>query len=566
VNGWDNQGYVKQFSQTHIGSPMGTGTYSGPEWWQSLVISLRAETDANALETGVLARGDAASGTCQQYQGARSELILRCAAGSAMPVEVGSTLPPTAIPADPLWWALALMLLAGAYAWNCLAFCRLFNLDYNHIYLPLLAEVSAPAAIQGHLLVLGLPMARKDFAVRQWLGYAAPRVNLYEEKFSGYWRESTCTRLNQELRAMSGEVAQAAAAGGGTVQPVRAAPVKTWVHISNLESKICDQRERQLVADLLEKLLLMDIDGTPLHLIITSNVDPVFHFDSVLSDERKKIYEHPMPELELQRWARLLHSFRKVRALGPQDARPPWAETNSGPAIYEECHRHPELLCIGEEVAASATSKLRQDTILAMITERATALYKLFWASCTRSEKLLLIQVAQTGPGQSTVLRHTGRPGSQGSDPARAKAADHERDVSRFPPDGGSTRCGARVGKRGGRQFLANHPQRCAGVAGSRSRGSRTHPATGPSIRKRGAHRGRSGPGRPVPLAGILYPQGLRRIRIAVRCGMTTSGGAGWIKTPPRSFFYRGGFSWRRYPVDVLFTWVMYSRTAVHLQ
>jgi hypothetical protein len=52
---------------------------------------------------------------------------------------------------------------------------------------------------------------------------------------------------------------------------------------------------------------------------------------------------------------------------------------------------------VGEELAAQAKAGASSEALLAMIAERARALYKMFWFCCTRSEKLLLIQLAQTG-------------------------------------------------------------------------------------------------------------------------------------------------------------------------
>lgn len=398
AGGWDRQGYPKAFSQTEIGAPTAQGKALKPSRWQSLLTDLRPEAEANAMETGALARGHAGSSACLWYgqPDVQPGLILRCIIGSATPVELRSMLPATEMPSDPLWWVVALVLLGSAYAWNCLAFSRLFNLDFDYIPLPRLTEVPGPAAVRGHLLVLGLPLARKDAAVRGWLRYTPPRVNLYEECFSGDWLEATCVRLKQELSATPGKVMQAAA-GGITVPAVRTASIKPWVHISNLEAKLNIEQERQVVAALMERLIMMEVGDTRVRLIITSNVDPVFHFDSVLSDERKKIYEHPMPEPELQRWARLLHNFRKLQLPTPDGERPEWAGSEVGAIVYAECQHHQALLSVGEEVAASAPPGTESERLLAMVAERSLALYKLYWASCTRSEKLLLIQLAQTG-------------------------------------------------------------------------------------------------------------------------------------------------------------------------
>jgi hypothetical protein len=252
--------------------------------------------------------------------------------------------------------------------------------------------------VKGHLLVLGLPLGRKDAAVRQWLGYTPPRVNLYEAHFAEGWLDDTVKRLESELHAAAGAGMRAVAAGGATVQPIVAAPAVPWVHISNLEAKLSQTQDRQVVASLLERLILTDVNGERIRLVVTSAVDPVFHFDSVLSDERKKIYEHPLPEPELQRLARILYNFRKAQLSGVPERLPDWAEqTPSGRIVYEECRHHPALIDVGEEVAKAAPADRNCEALLDMVAERARALYKVFWASCTRSEKLLLIQLAQCG-------------------------------------------------------------------------------------------------------------------------------------------------------------------------
>jgi hypothetical protein len=73
------------------------------------------------------------------------------------------------------------------------------------------------------------------------------------------------------------------------------------------------------------------------------------------------------------------------------------ANTLEEQIVYEECSSHPALWDVGEEVLRAPKDNPGRETLLAMVAERALALYKLFWAVCTRSEKLLLIQLAQSG-------------------------------------------------------------------------------------------------------------------------------------------------------------------------
>lgn len=395
--GWGGKAYMRHFWQTEVSSETETRNVvkAGPAWWQTLLASVRPETQADAAGTGALARNREESGSCRwrMAQGP-SRLILSCPSGLGR-MELASSLPEIRVGFDPLWWIAVLAILAGAYAWNCRALCRLFLQDFDYNPLPLLTALPAPAAPQSDVLLLGLPLARKDEAVRQWLGYTPPRVNLYAARFSEGWLEETVARLRQELAASPG-LAMQAAAGGTTVPAVPAVSRQPWVHISNLEAKLSEPPDRQAVAGLLEKLITMNVGGFRPRLIVTSNIDPIFHFDSVLSEERKKIYEHPLAEPELQRLSRLLHNFRKVQVPDPQE-QPDWATRDAaGAAVYDECRHHLALLAVGAEVA-SAPLPPRREALLARIAERTVALYKLFWACCTRSEKLLLVQLAQTG-------------------------------------------------------------------------------------------------------------------------------------------------------------------------
>ena len=399
ADGWDRQKYVGNFWQTKVDNGA-AGLQISPTWWNSLLSKIRPEVQKDAMETGAVARAQAEGGRCAWKTGESDQrsLILQCGTTPDTLVTVHSTLPVITIPLNPLWWLVALVLLRCVYAWDRRAFGRIFNLDFRYKPLPVLLTLEAPAKLKSHLLVLGLPLAHKDAAVRQWLkNNNPPRVNLYEAHFSYNWLEQTVERLKRELIAGPAVATQAATAGSATVLAGPAVAARPWVHISNLESKLGDAQERQLVASLMERLILMDLDGERVRLVVTSAVDPVFHFDSVLFDERKKIYEHPLPEPELQRLARILYNFRKAQVSGSSESQPEWGNSCTGRIVYEECRHHPALMAVGEEVVTLAEANPNREDLLAMVAERVLALYKLFWASCTRSEKLLLIQLAQTG-------------------------------------------------------------------------------------------------------------------------------------------------------------------------
>lgn len=380
--------YIGAFGQTKMAPGREAAPPAEMTWWQTLLLAIRPELPEETIESGTLIRDRQRQGSCSSDLSAPGRQVLRCVGA---PVEIDSALPETALARSPLWWVLILALVAAAFAWNCMAYRKLYALEFRRSPWPLLTEIdwrSKPAESQ-HLLVLGLPLTGKDRAVIKWLGFTPPRVNLCEARSSATWVEETVARLRSELHAQAVAAAQVTAGGGG--MPSALAPHPPFVHISNLEAKLSEPGDRQTVMDLIGRLIVMQVGGVGVLLIVTSAVDPVFHFDRVLSEERKKTYEHPLPEPELQRLARLLHNFRKVGVPGPEPPPDSWPEV-----IRKECCQHKALLAVGKEVEPLARS-LDDEGRLAMIAERARALYKLFWACCTRPEKLLLIQLAQTG-------------------------------------------------------------------------------------------------------------------------------------------------------------------------
>jgi len=147
------------------------------------------------------------------------------------------------------------------------------------------------------------------------------------------------------------------------------------VHISNLETKLADAKDRDTVICLIESLVTMDLGGFRPSLLVTSTVDPLFHFDGVLSDERHtRTSEYTLTEPEVQRLSRVLHNFRKIQVSHPDLGPPPWAATPAGAAIFEECRCHLALLAIGEEVVSTAASDDRAEVLLSGLAERAVAL------------------------------------------------------------------------------------------------------------------------------------------------------------------------------------------------
>lgn len=392
----DEHGYAAAFRNTRILVSQPAGSAVLPAWWERWLGGLRPAVLDQAMEAGALIDGKS---RWKWSRGREGQLVL---SGGAAGWSISSAAPRLDIPTGIPWWLSVVALLSCAYAWIHASIRRLYLIRFERIPLPSLADLPPPGECTVPLLVLGLPLARKDRSLRDWLGYQPPRINLYVEEFRTGWVEAAVERVQKELAAQRTafmpERALAAGAGGGSgtvVEP--AAPYHPWVHISNLEAKLDDPAQRSTVLELLERLLTMDSGGKRISLAMTSAVDPMFHFDSMLAEERKRTYDNPLPEMEVQRWARVLNNFRKVQPAPESGSPPAWAGTEWGRPVWEECSNHPALRAIAQEVVSCAREPLRPEAALARIEERALAFYKLIWSACTRPEKLVLVQLAQTG-------------------------------------------------------------------------------------------------------------------------------------------------------------------------
>jgi hypothetical protein len=110
-----------------------------------------------------------------------------------------------------------------------------------------------------------------------------------------------------------------------------------------------------------------------------------------------------LPETEFGSWAHILLEFERVLAADEEPA-PAWAKKDWGRDLWEECHHHRRLRLIGSIIADQVEERLKskarppkREELMEELNEKAYALYRLFWSACTRPEKLMLVQLAQTG-------------------------------------------------------------------------------------------------------------------------------------------------------------------------
>jgi hypothetical protein len=182
---------------------------------------------------------------------------------------------------------------------------------------------------------------------------------------------------------------------------------RLWIHVSNLEAQLISEEQRTAVLDFLEALLKRG-DGDPARIVIvTTNIDPIAQFKEIFTTERKGIYDDGIPEVEFSRSSLLLSRFRRCFfPITEQSHTDPW--WNYDPEDWPrtlawEAAGYPPLVDVSATVMAvlqdarGLRPTVERAELLQLFRNKALATYDLIWASCTRCEKIALIQLAQEG-------------------------------------------------------------------------------------------------------------------------------------------------------------------------
>jgi hypothetical protein len=178
---------------------------------------------------------------------------------------------------------------------------------------------------------------------------------------------------------------------------------RLWIHVSNLEVQLTTAERRTAVLGLLEQLMEHQ-DGEPARIVIvTTSIDPVANFHEIFTKEREGIYDDDIPEVELSRCSLVLSRFQRcyLPIMGSAGADPWWhyAPTSWLAIIDWEAANYPPL----QEAASSVKKMFAPGTAVASadlkraFRSQALAAYDLLWEGCTRSEKIVLVQLAQEG-------------------------------------------------------------------------------------------------------------------------------------------------------------------------
>jgi len=183
---------------------------------------------------------------------------------------------------------------------------------------------------------------------------------------------------------------------------------RLWIHLSNLESQLTTVESRALVLRLLERLMNQTDGQTPRVLVVTSSVDPVANFREIFEKERRNTYENSVPEVELSNSALVLSRFRRCYLPlkhGPGTTERVWQTWQKyhpnewRSAAEAEILTCPPLHPLLHELKGMWGEKepIERYRLARTITSKARAYYELLWTSCTRTEKVALIQLAQEG-------------------------------------------------------------------------------------------------------------------------------------------------------------------------
>jgi hypothetical protein len=247
------------------------------------------------------------------------------------------------------------------------------------------------------VFLIGAPRTGKDQVVRRAVQRVAgegvlDRIHLLDKDITDEYIATQVKRIDALI------------AGAIAGDPARRRPV--WIHLSNAESQMVTAKSRTQLLQLLEKLLDRGSGPVSRVLVVTTSVDPIATFEDLFAQERKQIYKNSVPEVELGRSTLLLSRFRRAYLpLAGVDCATRWGHwLNYDPRTWQETLRlevagYEALEPIGQELrdAWSHDRGPSRERLARTIAAKAQATYELLWTSCTRSEKLVLIQLAQEG-------------------------------------------------------------------------------------------------------------------------------------------------------------------------
>jgi hypothetical protein len=206
-------------------------------------------------------------------------------------------------------WAKGLagvLLVAAAIAGLYWARQRLLA-QHTHQDVPSLSDVlkCLPPGGKHGVMLIGAPRAKKDGVLSQALRKRHSKVALRKRLLDS---DAKPKEVEADLQALVKRPGWLWQSLGGRSSDV---PGMVWINVSNLETHLVDPGHRKLALELLEQLLTRGPADLSRVVVVTTNVDPVAHFEEIFEEERKGIYEDAVPEIEHSRFAVLLTRFHR---------------------------------------------------------------------------------------------------------------------------------------------------------------------------------------------------------------------------------------------------------------
>jgi hypothetical protein len=341
---------------------------------------MRRPYDQVAIETGGADHEGPVDGSWKWESGGPNTLRLQYKyrhAGNRS-LDINSGLPKVGFPKDLLGWGVLVLLLAAPYPLIRLMARRLFLLDVDPPA-PLRQTRLNPDEPAANVLVLGEPGSGKSERLRKRDDVYT--VNIAEVALGGRWAE-VLKEAGQSERNI--------------------------VALDHFEFKMDDPECSRAKLGLLEELLY----AQKRTVVIVSAVDPLFYFATGGSGNGGVDKGGRLSLQELDRWAGVLSSFQKLNFGESKDAKfeetvreferkvPPGAGREKlSQSFRRECGATGRLQAIGKELVSTIAegTAITEEQLVAEIQDLADGYYRALWATCSKDEKLALIQLAQDG-------------------------------------------------------------------------------------------------------------------------------------------------------------------------
>lgn len=298
------------------------------------------------------------------------------------------------------FWLIGILILAGTIAAAYWAQHRLTPpSSLGHSTFEDVVRSSMAAEVNQGIMLIGPPRMRKDQWVEQMVALHAGlkkqpdgsesilRIKLLDETI-------TPDFIKRQLAKVSSR---------GKDPDYLDDKKRLWIQVSNLEAQLITAKRRAAVLGLLEQLLDRDPGESSRVVVVTTTIDPVAHFQEIFTKEREDFYDDKIPEVQLSRSSLVLSRFR--RCYLPIPARPgadPWWNYDANSwrqTLAWEAADYPPLQEVARDIELSLSPRTQVSRAELARTFRSQALapYDLLWESCTRSEKIVLVQLATEG-------------------------------------------------------------------------------------------------------------------------------------------------------------------------